>query len=185
MVNIILQDGTFGDMRSDGLQTNEEFARQINEVGAVGEERFRNWAKDTNIIDVTKDSNFYSPDVDFLILHNNSIIAIDVKTDELIDKTGNIVFETHNCRSEGWSLRTWSNYIYYTSKNDPSLTYWIDMKKFRQYIKNTYKGEVKQFNGGRSSGYVISANALIFFGVAQIINNNTSINDLLMSDDVA
>lgn len=158
-----------------GVQSDAEFNTK-DEQGKVGEDRFKQWAElyisGNPHIDVSGDDKFHRADVDFLIYYKGVYIPIDAKTDVNMSITGNIVYETRNYNQEGWSVRTTAKYIYYTSLQNPNMTYWIEMNKFREYVnKHSQQLRYKEFNSGRSAGYLCRVTDLVIAGVAEQITN--------------
>ena len=72
-----------------------------NEIGNKGENIIFNYllnhSSTINLVDVSKDKWFQQFDIDFLqVTADGDINKIEVKTDRIADKTGNMVYEKYS-----------------------------------------------------------------------------------------
>ena len=138
-----------------------------NEIGNKGENAIFNflsiYPSTTAIIDVTKDAWFQQFDIDFIqqdIFHN--INKIEVKTDRLADKTGNMVYEIWSDKrvhSKGCFEKTEADYIFYYLINTRIL-YIFKTIDLRAWVR-LHASSLKYTDmGDNAFGYVISLNDL-------------------------
>ena len=133
-----------------------------NEIGNKGENAIFNflstYPSTTAIIDVTKDAWFQQFDIDFLWQDTEyNIFKIEVKTDTLADKTGNMVYEIWSDKrthSKGCFEKTEADYIFYYLINTRML-YIFNTKELREWVSE-HIDNLKQTDMGDSAfGYVI------------------------------
>ena len=133
-----------------------------NEIGNKGENAIFNFLSTyhstTAIIDVTKDAWFQQFDIDFLWQDTEyNIFKIEVKTDTLADKTGNMVYEIWSDKrthSKGCFEKTEADYIFYYLINTRML-YIFNTKELREWVSK-HIDNLKQTDMGDSAfGYVI------------------------------
>lgn len=137
-----------------------------NEIGNKGEDVIFNYllnhSSTINLIDVSKDKWFQQFDIDFLQVTNNGINKIEVKTDRLADKTGNMVYEIWSDRriyAKGCFEKTEADYIFYYLINTKVL-YIFNTQELRTWV-NEHKNELWQTcMGDFAIGYVIPLNDL-------------------------
>ena len=137
-----------------------------NEMGNKGENAIFNYllnhSSTINLIDVSKDKWFQQFDIDFLQVTNNGINKIEVKTDRLADKTGNMVYEIWSDRriyAKGCFEKTEADYIFYYLINNRTL-YVFNTKELREWVLK-HTNNLKQTNmGDNAFGYVIRLNDL-------------------------
>lgn len=138
-----------------------------NEIGNKGENIIFNYLwkhKSTlKIIDVTKDKWFQQFDIDFLWQDTEyNIFKIEVKTDTLADKTGNMVYEIWSDKrtySKGCFEKTEADYIFYYLINTKVL-YIFNTQELRTWV-NKHENELWQTcMGDFAIGYVIPLNDL-------------------------
>ena len=115
------------------------------------------------IVDVTKDKWFQQFDIDFLHIDiENNINKIEVKTDRLADKTGNMVYEYWSDRrtySAGCFEKTQADYIFYYLINTRVL-YIFKTQELREWV-HKHKNDLWQTcMGDFAIGYVIPLNDL-------------------------
>ena len=137
------------------------------QVGNKGEEIIYNYLwkhKSTlKVIDVTKDEWFQQFDIDFLQVDcNGSVNKIEVKTDRLADKTGNMVYEIWSDRriyAKGCFEKTEADYIFYYLINTKVL-YIFNTQELRTWV-NEHENKLWQTDmGDNAFGYVIRLNDL-------------------------
>jgi hypothetical protein len=137
-----------------------------NEIGNKGENAIFNYllnhSSTINLIDVSKDKWFQQFDIDFLQVTNNGINKIEVKTDRLADKTGNMVYEIWSDRriyAKGCFEKTEADYIFYYLINTKVL-YIFNTQELRTWV-NKHENELWQTcMGDFAIGYVIPLNDL-------------------------
>ena len=110
------------------------------------------------IVDVSRDEWFQQFDIDFLQIDiQNNINKIEVKTDSLADKTGNMVYEIWSDKrthSKGCFEKTEADYIFYFLINTRML-YIFNTKELREWVL-THIDNLKQTDmGDNAFGYVI------------------------------
>ena len=118
-----------------------------NEIGNKGENIIFNYllnhSSTINLIDVSKDKWFQQFDIDFLQVTNNGINKIEVKTDKLADKTGNMVYEIWSDRriyAKGCFEKTEADYIFYYLINTKVL-YIFNTQELRTWV-NKHENEL-------------------------------------------
>lgn len=133
-----------------------------NEIGNKGENAIFNflstYPSTIAIIDVTKDAWFQQFDIDFLWQDTEyNIFKIEVKTDTLADKTGNMVYEIWSDKrthSKGCFEKTEADYIFYYLINSRIL-YVFNTKELREWVSE-HIDDLKQADmGDNAFGYVI------------------------------
>ena len=138
-----------------------------NEIGNKGENAIFNflstYPSTTAIIDVTKDEWFQQFDIDFIWQDTEyNIFKIEVKTDTLADKTGNMVYEIWSDKrthSKGCFEKTEADYIFYYLINSRTL-YVFNTKELREWVLE-HIDDLKQTDmGDNAFGYVIKLNDL-------------------------
>lgn len=138
-----------------------------NEIGNKGENIIFNYLLNhpstINLIDVSKDKWFQRFDIDFIqIANNGSVNKIEVKTDRLADKTGNMVYEIWSDRriyAKGCFEKTEADYIFYYLINTKVL-YIFNTQELRTWV-NEHKNKLWQTcMGDFAIGYVIPLNDL-------------------------
>ena len=110
------------------------------------------------IVDVSRDEWFQQFDIDFLQIDiQNNINKIEVKTDRLADKTGNMVYEIWSDRriyAKGCFEKTEADYIFYYLINTKVL-YIFNTQELRTWV-NKHENELWQtYMGDFAIGYVI------------------------------
>ena len=136
--------------------------RTDNEIGNKGENAIFNflstYPSTTAIINVTKDEWFQQFDIDFIWQDTEyNTFKIEVKTDRLADKTGNMVYEIWSDKrthSKGCFEKTEADYIFYYLINNRTL-YVFNTKELREWVLE-HIDDLKQTDMGDSAfGYVI------------------------------
>ena len=115
------------------------------------------------IVDVSKDKWFQQFDIDFLQIDTEyNINKIEVKTDRLADKTGNMVYEYWSDRrtySAGCFEKTQADYIFYYLINTKVL-YIFKTQELQEWV-HKHKDKLWQTcMGDFAIGYVIPLNDL-------------------------
>lgn len=151
---------------------NKDFKR-----GKIGEDKiidFLSSHKSTlQLIDVSYDKWFQQCDVDLLQITNNGINKIEIKTDFMAHRTGNLAYETTSCKytnTIGCFEKTCADYIFYYIINT-NVLYIFDTLELRQWVEDN-KDNLKLIEmGDMALGYLIKLNKLK--NIATIINLNT------------
>lgn len=138
-----------------------------NKIGNKGEDIIHNYLwkhKSTlKVIDVTKDEWFQQLDIDFIWQDTEyNIFKIEVKTDRLADKTGNMVYEIWSDKrthSKGCFEKTEADYIFYYLINT-NILYIFNTQELREWVLE-HSDNLKQTDmGDNAFGYVIKLNDL-------------------------
>ena len=136
--------------------------RADNQFGGLGEniicDYLKNLSSTKGLVDVSRDEWFQQFDIDFLQIDiQNNINKIEVKTDRLADKTGNMVYEIWSDKrthSKGCFEKTEADYIFYFLINTRML-YIFNTKELREWVL-THIDNLKQTDmGDNAFGYVI------------------------------
>ena len=138
-----------------------------NEIGNKGEniicDYLKNLSSTIGLVDVSKDEWFQQFDIDFLQIDiQGNINKIEVKTDRLADKTGNMIYEIWSDRriySKGCFEKTEADYIFYYLINT-NILYIFNTLELREWVK---KHEIKLKRtpmGDYAVGYLIPLNDL-------------------------
>ena len=112
----------------------------------------------SQLINVTDDEFFQENDIDFVWeTVSGKVYKIELKTDRLAHKTGNIVYEYKSNKSYdtvGCFEKTKADYIlYYIEKTN--VLYWIKVESLREYIEKN-KEKLSLVNmGDNAIGYLI------------------------------
>ena len=137
------------------------------QIGNKGEDIIYNYLMNhpstDNVMDVSKSWWFQQFDIDFIqIDKNGSVNKIEVKTDRMADKTGNMVYEIYSDKrtcSQGCFEKTQADYILYYLINTKVL-YIFDTQELREWV-HKHKNELWQTcMGDFAIGYVIPFNDL-------------------------
>lgn len=141
--------------------------------GKTGEEAFIEYCRKNNLIveDKTNDKEFQAIDVDFIV---NGYYT-ELKTDNLIDKTGNFPIElTHHRKSgdrNGWYYYTEAKYVIRYSKKSKRL-YVMYFDKCKDYLLDNFK-KVQWFDkedGNMATGLLCNVDKLQKLGFLRIID---------------
>lgn len=141
--------------------------------GKTGEEDFIEYCRKNNLIveDKTNDKEFQAIDVDFIV---NGYYT-ELKTDNLIDKTGNFPIElTHHRKSgdrNGWYYYTEAKYVIRYSKKSKRL-YVMYFDKCKDYLLDNFK-KVQWFDkedGNMATGLLCNVDKLQKLGFLRIID---------------
>lgn len=141
----------------------DKFEKDLT-TGEIGEnvifELLNKSEKIASIIDTRKDNFFQNLDIDFLTQYKNGkVIKLEIKTDTLAHKTGNIVYELKSSKNSiGCFEKSKADYfIYYLTGNGE--IYMFKPSKVKEYaVKN--KLEVRKM-GDYACGYVIPIKYLL------------------------
>ena len=137
------------------------------EVGNKGEniiyDYILNHPSTDMLVNVSKDWWFQQLDIDFVQVDGNGDVnKIEVKTDRLADKTGNMVYEVWSDRriySKGCFEKTQADYIFYYLINTKVL-YIFKAQELRQWVqKHKYNFQLINM-GDFAMGYIIPLNDL-------------------------
>lgn len=133
-----------------------------NEIGNKGENTIFNFLSThpstITIIDVSKDKWFQQLDIDFLqITTDGDINKIEVKTDKVADRTGNMIYEVYSdsrCYSMGCFEKTKADYIFYYLINT-NILYIFNTLELRDWV-SIHKHILELVNiGDFAMGYII------------------------------
>lgn len=132
------------------------------ERGKLGEEKVLEWLNDLDctklVVNVSEDKWFQQLDIDLLqVKYDGEINKIEVKTDYIASKSGNMVYEVNSCKytnTDGCFVKTQSDFIFYyivgTSYllifNTLELNEWIEINKDSLRFDNM---------GDYAQGYII------------------------------
>jgi len=138
-----------------------------NNVGRKGESIIYDYLwkhKSTlKIVDVSKDKWFQQFDIDFIqVTTDFGINKIEVKTDRMADKTGNMVYEVYSDRrnyAKGCFEKTESDYIFYYLINT-NILYIFDTQKLREWVLEHQHNLKLVDMGDYALGYIIPLNDL-------------------------
>lgn len=131
-------------------------------TGSIGEDIvfdfLKSNAKTKSLIDVRYDALFQELDVDFIQeTHDNQVRKIEVKTDTMAHRTGNLAYEhTSNkyCNSIGCFEKTKSDFIFYYLTGTREV-YILHTESLRGYV-HTNKNKLREVNmGDNALGYLI------------------------------
>lgn len=150
--------------------------RADNKFGELGENIIYNYLwkhKSTlKIVDVSKDKWFQQFDIDFLqVTNDGNINKIEVKTDRLADKTGNMVYEIYSDRrtyAKGCFEKTQADYIFYYLINT-NILYIFDTQELREWVLEHQHNLKLMDMGDFALGYIISLNNLKDIYIKEIL----------------
>ena len=115
------------------------------------------------IVDVTKDEWFQQFDIDFLQIDiQGNINKIEVKTDRMADKTGNMVYEVWSDKrfySKGCFEKTEADYIFYYLINT-NILYIFNTQELREWVLEHQHNLKLVDMGDFALGYIIPLNDL-------------------------
>lgn len=132
-------------------------------IGRKGEILFKQkmQSKGHLVEDVTSDPQYYDKDIDFIITSFSSgeTKTFEVKTDTLINKTGNMFIELVNPRSkqwngEGWYLHCKADYLAYGDYKTKQF-YMFDFEQLKQRIQQI-KIKPHQTTSDGAKGWLIN-----------------------------
>lgn len=118
--------------------------------------------------DVSKTPEFYEPDIDVILCTApRNYIRLEIKTDTLTFKTGNVFFETKLASHAGWGLRSKADYIIYYLPQS-KVFYAINLLALREYVESKNFEEIVCKNKeDYSEGKRIPLQPLILLGIAK------------------
>lgn len=137
-------------------------------TGKIGEDVIFDFLKTNKttktVVDVRLDKFFQELDVDFIQeTYNNEVRKIEVKTDTMAHKTGNLAYEhTSNkyYNSIGCFEKTRADYIFYYL-TETRETYILHTETLREYIR-VHKNSLREVSmGDNALGYLIKLKELI------------------------
>ena len=137
------------------------------QVGNKGEniiyDYLMNHPSTDNVMDVSKSWWFQQFDIDFIqIDKNGSVNKIEVKTDRMADRTGNMVYEVYSDRrnyTKGCFEKTESDYIFYYLINT-NILYIFDTQELREWVLEHQHNLKLVDMGDYALGYIIPLNDL-------------------------
>ena len=137
-----------------------------NIVGQNGEYIIYNYLSNhsstINLIDVSKDKWFQQFDIDFIQITNDGINKIEVKTDRIADRTGNMVYEVYSDKrfyTLGCFEKTEADYIFYYLINT-NILYIFDTQELREWVLEHQHNLKLVDMGDFALGYIIRLNDL-------------------------
>lgn len=106
-----------------------------------------------SVVDVRRDKEFQTQDIDFLIENNErQFTPIEVKTDFKAHNTGNLVYEVSTSGHLGCFEKTNAKYIFYYIPAE-KVVHMIDVIALRTYIHKIRPEERKM--GDNATGFLI------------------------------
>lgn len=137
-----------------------------NIIGQNGEYIIYNYllnhSSTINLIDITKDKWFQQFDIDFIQVTNDRINKIEVKTDKIADRTGNMVYEVYSDKrlyTLGCFEKTEADYIFYYLINT-NILYIFNTQKLREWVLEHQHNLKLVEMGDFALGYIIRLNDL-------------------------
>lgn len=149
---------------------NEKFKNDIKR-GETGEHLVWNllnkYPKVRNVIDVRNDKRFQAEDVDFLVeTTDRQFRYVEVKTDYMAHRTGNIAFEISSSGNPGCLQRTKADEVFYYLP-ETNTVHVLNVSKVRDYI-DTYRLQERPM-GDSAIGYLIPIDRLCEFGAVRTV----------------
>ena len=92
------------------------------------------------VVDLTKCSDFFDKDIDFLISKGSERHYIEIKWDSRIASTGNMFLETTtdlDANKQGWFESCSAEFIFYGSARE-NLFYVFRLEDLRDYVKQDF-----------------------------------------------
>lgn len=111
----------------------------MEKYGKLGEKVFLDNYSNLDVEDVREQRFYQDMDVDFVVHYKNRDIMIEVKTDTMAYKTGNLVYEVVAHNSCGWGMITKADYIYEVLIDDNMQvvkTIMLDLNKWKLFIRD-------------------------------------------------
>ena len=138
-----------------------------NNVGHKGEsviyDYLMNHPSTDNLINVSNDSWFQQFDIDFIQIDGDGDVnKIEVKTDRMADRTGNMVYEVYSDKrfyTLGCFEKTKADYIFYYLINT-NILYIFDTQELREWILEHQHNLKLMDMGDYALGYIIPLNDL-------------------------
>lgn len=132
-----------------------------NIVGQNGEYIIYNYLSNhsstINLIDVSKDKWFQQFDIDFIQVTKDEINKIEVKTDRIADRTGNMVYEIYSDKrfyTLGCFEKTEADYIFYYLINT-NILYIFNTQELREWVLEHQHNLKLVDMGDFALGYII------------------------------
>lgn len=126
--------------------------------------------------DVRKEAMFQKHDIDFLVYTKQAVIfPIEVKSDTMAHRTGNIAYEVYSNKhygTQGCFEKTKAKYIYYYLVATKQL-YKIDVQALREYVSEYFTGKPLISMGDFAEGHLLKIREL----EARSIMTNLQIGD--------
>ena len=124
--------------------------------------------------DVRYEPNFQTHDIDYIVCTTKSqIIPIEVKTDTMAHRTGNIAYEVFSNKhygTQGCLEKTKAKTVYYFLIHTKEL-YEIDVLKLRKHVAENYKGKKRLIAmGDNAEGYLIKIKELLEKGITKKVH---------------
>ena len=141
--------------------------RADNQFGGLGEniicDYLKNLSSTKGLVDVSRDEWFQQFDIDFLQIDiQGNINKIEVKTDRIADRTGNMVYEVYSDKrtyTQGCFEKTEADYIFYFLINT-NILYIFETQELRQWVYD-HQDNLKLIDiGDYALGYIIPLNNL-------------------------
>ncbi len=143
------------------------------EFGAIGEQRviakLKSYKGVSEVRDISKTQKGIKDDIDVEIVYSDGHTStVEIKTDTMAHRTGNIAYEEFSHKNPGCFARTKAKHIvyllYHTGK-----AYVLDINKFRAFIAEMKKNKEKasklgvRFSrmGEGASGYLVPIKSII------------------------
>lgn len=150
--------------------SREKFHYDIDR-GSIGEnlclKLFQNMNNVVKVEDLRDDEFYQKKDIDFAVYTtNNKKANVEVKTDYLAEKTGNIVYErVSNAQysSTGCFDKTEADYIFYVIMGKKRKVLQINTKVLRDFVNNGNFRYCKM--GDNAEGFVIPIQSLYDNGI--------------------
>jgi len=125
------------------------------------------------ILDVRYIRGYQAHDIDFVMYtKKKKVIPIEVKTDTMAHRTGNIayeVFSNKHWKTEGCLEKTKAKFVFYYLIHTGEL-YYINVKRLRDHVNKNYKGKRNMVAmGDAAEGYLIKITELISNRIAKKI----------------
>ena len=156
---------------------NEHFQQSLSD-GAIGErvawdEMIKN-PKTRSVVDVRDDKFFRSIDVDFLWeLLDRQFWWVEVKSDTMAHRTGNIVFELSTSGNVGCFQKTRARVIAYYIISAHKMI-WIDVKEYKKFVESNKDNLRLMDMGDNAKGYLVPIESL---KGSTVIINETLVNE--------
>ena len=137
-----------------------------NIIGQNGEHNIYNYllnhSSTVNLVDVSKNKWFQQFDIDFIQVTKDEINKIEVKTDRIADRTGNMVYEVYSDKrfyTLGCFEKTEADYIFYYLINT-NILYIFDTQELREWVLEHQHNLKLVDMGDFALGYIIKLNDL-------------------------
>jgi hypothetical protein len=123
-----------------------EFKNSLT-LGKLGEEEVIKYfnKQEIEFVDVRNDKDYQSKDVDFVLYTSMDAWCVDIKTDNMISKTGNLFIETTSNKElgkKGWLYASKADEIWYFDYVN-KIIYVLHLEKFRDWFER-YKDQFQE-----------------------------------------